>query len=663
MAAAAAKPAVPDLPAAPAIPKYMTAAERAESEKNGLPPPPELGDADNEYAKKFGLDDDDDDDVSNDVNVTSQQNQTNPNAPTDGKSQPNPVSMTLSTKKGVLYDRLKDQQKMFLNTPEEPMTSSMTSSITSPNAKEVKKAASPTPASAALAAKARQNQMNAMSKGQSDRIRLLKRRIQRLELVNKSLAVWPTKLPQQGKNANASLSAAAEARRQQKEAAAEEYKRMKVAAEKKEEETAVLMIKHLLGWFDSRIPAVTLPEWNMHVDIHKKYAGGSSVGGGINTPGGTFTVWCSGLVELYLDTRDMDVQYIIKDCRKKVASFASSAKNFEVAVDSQVKELDDKYPLIKEEIRYLKKRVVEINQACNGIGGTGRGSDTSPFQKTLSTTTGSTYWVFNSLNKFSLEEMINETKSFVESLLSLGTKLDSEVETAKKCIHLANTIDGIAFFQKDPTVCKEIAECLNAIQATTRTLVMGVFQGGDTNTEYNVIIGTNLGKIKNIVSTTVPSRRKNSLHSRLEGEIAEKAVKYLISTIKFYKPFANQPTIRDLLKDLNLIPKLLVEFLRQYTIIRDTSILEWSTFLKSGFELAKELEKFRATFLSPEFDPDGMFKECSGCCEQCIHQLLIAIMAVVYGNTNCPRHEIAMTVRAICFTLVAIMDLCYLSSY
>lgn len=648
-APAAPKPAIPDLPAAPVIPKYMTAAERAEAEKSGIPAAPELEESVHDYAKKFGLEEEGGD-VSGDAMMTSQ------GAPQAGS-------------KEMLFDRLRDQQKMFMAEPDESsVTSSMTSAPT-PTAKEVKKTVvTPTPASAALAEKARQNAMSKMSKGQSDRIRLLKRRIQRLELVNKSLAIWPTKLPQKGNAGNANASAA-EARRLKKEAAAEEYRKMKMAAEKKENEVAVLMIKHLLGWFDPRIPPVTLAEWTPHIDVHKKYGSGTAGADGATggsssagTPGNMLTKWSRSICELYVDTHEMSVQYIVKDCRKKVAGFASIAMDFDKSCDAYIKELDDCYPLAKEELKYLKKRVVEINQACNGIGGTGRGSDVSPFQRAISTAIGSTYWIFNSLHKFSMDEMVSQTKKFVESLLSLGTKLDSEIETTLNCLSLSNIIDGITYYQKDPTVSKDIAESLNTIQATTRTLVMGVFQGGDRNSEYNTIIGTNLGKIKSLVSSTVSSRKKSSIHSRVEGEIAEKAVKYFISTIKFYKPFSAQPTIRDLLKELGNIPKLFVEFLRQYTIIRDTTVLEWTTFLKSGLDLANDLERFRATFLSPEFDPDDMFKKCAVAVEQGIHQLIISTVAVVFGNANCPRHEIAISVRALCFTLVSIMDLCYLNS-
>ena len=658
-APAAQKPAVPDLPAAPAIPKYMSASERVEAEKSGLPAAPVMDESVNDYAKKFGLEEEGGD-VSGDANVTSQEGGPQGAAGVSGAGS-----------KEVLYDRLRDQQKMFVVEPAEgSMTSQMTSSTT-PAAKDVKKAASPTPASAALAEKARQNAMKKLGKEQSDRIRLLKRRIQRLELVNKSLAIWPTKLPQKGNAGNANASAA-EARRLKKEAAAEEYRKMKMAAEKKENEVAVLMIKHLLGWFDPRIPPVTLAEWTPHIDVRKKYGsldggvsgsgsdGGS--GGDSGTPGNMLTKWTRGLIELYIDSQEMSVQYIIKDCRKRVSGFASVVTDFDRACDVYIKELDECYPLAKEELKYLKKRVMDINQTCNGIGGTGRGADASPFQKAISTAVGSTYWIFNSLHRFNMDEMVAQTKKFVESLLSLGTKLDSEIETTMNCLSLANTVDGVTFFQKDPTVSKDISECLNALQATTRTLVMGVFQGGDRNSEYNTIIGTNLGKIKSIVSSTVSSRKKSSIHSHDEGEIAEKAVKYFISTIKFYKPFSTQPTIRDLLKELGNIPKMFVEFLRQYTIIRDTTVIEWSTFLKAGLDLANDLERFRTTFLSPEFDPDNMFKRCGEALEQCTQQLMIATLAIVFGNANCPRHEIAISVRALCFTLVSIMDLCYLNS-
>lgn len=633
-----------DLPAAPTIPKYMTAAERAEAEKSGAPPPPTLESvSDAEYAKKFGLGDEDGDDVSNDAT-------------------------TPANNREALYNRMRDQQKIFIV---EPSADDVTAkSQQRSDTKKSGTSAMPT-ASAALAEKHRQNATSSLGKGYADRIRLLKRRIQRLELINKSLAIWPTKLPQQNKGGNGA-AAAAEARKQKKEAAAEEYRMMKLAAEKKEGEVAVVMIKHLLGWFDPRIPQVKLAEWTPHTDIKKKYSSGiSGELAGDDAAGqpkyyrNVFTTWCTGLVELYIDSHDMSPQFITKDCRRKVSALGSLVSSFERSCNVSVKELDKKYPLVIEELKFLKKRVIEVAQTCNAIGGMGRENDVSQFQRAYSITIGSTYWVLNSFHSFSAGEMVSMTKEFVGSLLSLGKKVDSEMETALLLLKLANLVDGITFYFKDPATAKEISDCINTIQATTRTLIMGVFQNGDAGEkqgEYNSIIGTTLGKIKTIVTSRVWSRKVAAIHTKDEGEIAEKAVKYFISTIKFYKPFSSQPIIKKLIDELESIPKEMVDFLRNYTTVRDTTVLEWSTFLKSGLTLAKDLEKFRASFLSPEFDPDGVFKACSEACEQCTQQFLIAIIALVFGNANCPRYEIAISIRAICFTLVSVMDLCYLNS-
>ena len=674
--------AAADLPAAPVIPKYVSAAERAEAEKADVPPPPDIDETDIEYAKKFGLDDDD---VNNDVTTPN----TTTNAPPPSTSTTTTTTTTTTDNnnnnnggddvpalrpvmnKESFYGHLKDQQKMFASSEETSTTTTAVTAATTATAKtgEVKKSGgvggAASASSAAAKERAKQNAMRRMTKEQADRVRLLKRRIQRLEMINKSLAIWPTKLPQhgQGQNGAGSTTTAAEARRQKKEAAAAEYKAMKAAAEEKERAVAVLMIKHLLGWFDPKIPPVTLAEWTPHTDIHRKL--GSSAGGGGDisgngTPGGLFTTWCRANVEVFVESQDLSAQLIINNCRSKIRGFASIVTDFDKANDTYIKELGDRYPLVKEEAKYLKARVFEIIQACNGVGT--HGSDTSQLLKAIITGVGSTYWVFNSLHTFTLDAMVSETRSFVGSLLALGTKPDSEIETAVSCLRLANVVNGITFYEKDPTVAKDIAESLNTLQATARTLIMGVFQGGDRNTEYSTIIGTHLGQIKTLVSNNISSRCKSQIASRVEGDIAEKAAKYFIAAIKYYKPFTNQSTMRDLLNALSPIPVRLIAFLKQYLIARDTTVREWSPFLKAGLDLTDEIDKFRATFLSPEFDPDGLFKTCADATEQCLHQFLIAIYACALGNRNCPRHEVACSVRATCFTLVSVMDICYLNS-
>lgn len=542
-----------------------------------------------------------------------------------------------------------------------------------------------------------------MPKEKADRVAALRRRIAKSDQILKSLSVWPEpkrdtpavrtaasaivtpRTAAAAKSASPSAAAAvgASAAGLAGVAATAEMPLLpETASDTRDIEVAVLMIQHLRSWFDPKIPPVVLPEWRDLTSAQAAAAAAQAAAAAAATTTAASTApasaaatkpttvvpinkllirWCLVICRLSIESKDFDPYTMkapaIRECVDELRRLYTEISG---QVDLQQQELGDSYAAAKENVDVLRSRleaVFDIHQSVSLAN-----TEASHFVLALMQLLGATYWLYASLESFTLQALVGRTKEFVSALLALGTQANSDILTTVSCLRLLSAVNGIAFMYRTPAVAKDLSDFSSAIFVTVRALVMTVMQGGQKSSEYNMIVGSNLAKIKDKVSVTVRSRAGQTLSFKDEAAIADAGVKLLTDTLGYYEPQITQAGLKDVLGAMGGLPRVVGEFSRQCARARETTLSTWVPFMKSTVELATEVQRFCDGSLGADVDPDGVFANCTRACEQCLLQLLMSVIAMSIDNKLIPRHQLPISTRALCFALVTIADLCFLNS-
>ena len=139
------------------------------------------------------------------------------------------------------------------------------------------------------------------------------------------------------------------------------------------------------------------------------------------------------------------------------------------------------------------------------------------------------------------------------------------------------------------------------------------------------------------------------------------ATSLLVQLLASHTAALTSPTGRALVHGLEPVVPLVSAFAAQCARARDRTLYTWVEVLQAAQALAAGVARFCDQTLAPLDDPDGVYHAAIPVAKQYAAEILIGVTALSVENPVCPRHHIALALRALSIHLIGILDICYLS--